>query len=141
MAMFKVTILVDDGLSLGSILMTKHVELLHIDEVSKVEMRMEKSSIAQHEVMKLIGNVKPNTRSIAQQNKFYHPSGRTVKEFVMEYMGLEPNKSHAWKDLRTHVETQGFSKSSINNGIARLLKDKKIRRDRVGKYKLIKSSS
>jgi hypothetical protein len=87
--------------------------------------------------MKLIGSSKSDTRSEAKQNRFNHPSGKTVKEFVLEHMNLEPNKSHKWGDLRKHVEAQGFSKSSINNGIARLLNEKKIKRDGVGKYKLI----
>jgi hypothetical protein len=135
MATFKVTILVDDGLSLGSILMTKHVELLHIDEVPHKTIHMDKS-FTHSEAIKLLGTTKSN-KSVAQINRFIHPSGKTVKAFILELMEEQPNKPSMWKDLAKHVESLGFHKSSINNGITRLIAEKKIKRVGTGKYMII----
>jgi hypothetical protein len=136
MATFKVTILVDDGLSLGSILMTKHVELLHIDEMPHATIHMEKASLGKSDIMKLIGTTKSN-KSVAQINRFNHPSGKTVKDFIVEHMEEQPNKHVRWSDLSKLIESLGFHKSSINNGISRLIDEKKIKRVGSGKYMLI----
>jgi hypothetical protein len=141
MATFKVTILVDDGLSLGSILMTKHVELLHIAEISHVAAHMEKSNIDYGQNVKLIEAVKSNKRAKAQKERFSHPSGKRVQDFIIEFMEERPNKIAMWKDLAKHIQATGFERSSINNGISRLLKNKIIKREGTGKYKLIKTSA
>jgi hypothetical protein len=118
MATFKVTLHIQDGLTLGHVLMTKGVELIHIVETNDT------IKLIEHE------SIKPDGRRVM----FKHPSGKTAQEMVIEYMKTNHSIQYSWNTLQKHIMVQGFSKGSINNAIVRLLNRKQIKRVDVGKY-------
>jgi hypothetical protein len=134
MPVFKVTLLVSDGLSLGSVLMTNNVQLLHIQEVEEHAKYMGKTHI-EHDTKLLLSEKKKYKESI---DHFRHPSGKRTMDFALEFFAKQPNKTAKWRELANHVAEQGFHKSSINNCISRLLKAGTIKREGPGLYKLVK---
>jgi hypothetical protein len=69
-----------------------------------------------------------------QLGHFRHPSGKTAKDFVLEY--LQNNKTGQWRDMNEHIVQLGFSKSTLNNAISRLKYEGKIELVSTGIYKL-----
>jgi hypothetical protein len=116
---FKLIAIIDSSLSLGSVLMTSDVHVISIENVEK----------SNAEVKIFL----PKSSSV----KFHHPSGKTVKEFIKEYM--VENKVGKWKDLQTHATKQGFKRASINNSIERLLKAGFMTRVSSGQYAIQKN--
>ena len=123
MTTFKVTLQIADGLTLGHVLMTKGVTLIHIVETPDVP---------------LLTHKKPEKSNVAPPDKFYHSSGKRVQDFIIEYMNGSEKESFEWKELGEHIAKQGFRKSSINNGITRLIEVKKIKRVNPGVYSLVR---
>jgi hypothetical protein len=105
--------------------MTKNVEMIHIEELTDHTKYVEKRS-------------SPN-KSKAALSRFVHPEGKRVKDFVLEYLEKQPDKIGEWAELGEHIQSEGFKKSSINNGISRLLQSKQIKKVGVGKYQLVKN--
>jgi hypothetical protein len=124
MPTFKVTLHIQDGLTLGHVLMTKGVSLIHIVEES--------------DKLLITHNIEKATKKVAPQNKFYHSSGKRVQDFIIEYMNGSDKISFKWAELGNHIEKLGFHKSSINNGITRLVKAKKTNRFDPGVYALVR---
>lgn len=127
---FKLVTIVENSLSLGSILLTDGVHVVSIDTITNKDIKAEPV----HDPMKLLPKHMPKS-SPHTGPKFKHPQNKTSSDFVIEY--LEQYKVGTWKDLRAFVSEQGFAKSSINNGIARLIKMGRIKRVAAGKYGLI----
>lgn len=123
---FKLVTIVENSLSLGSILLTDGVHVVSIDTITRKDIKAEPV----HDPMKLL----PKLAAKVRMKQFKHPDGRTAGDFVIEY--LEQHKVGTWADLRTFVSAQGFAKSSINNGVARLIKTGRIRRIGTGKYSI-----
>jgi hypothetical protein len=76
-------------------------------------------------------------KSPKRVSHFKHSSGRTLQDFILEYMNNTSNYPVTWVELANRAESLGFRKSSINNGVTRLIKAKLIQRISSGKYKLM----
>jgi DNA-binding MarR family transcriptional regulator len=98
-----------------------------------VEEVIEKPVVKQSIVEKILIE---NKKKHKQVEHFKHPSGRTLQDFILEYINNNPKYPANWKDIGKHAESLGFHKSSINNGITRLLKAGLIQKVSPGKYKL-----
>jgi hypothetical protein len=129
MATFKVTLHIQDGLTLGHVLMTKGVELIHILEM---EGPIKIINIDQNQL------TKPNGTKKVRGPSFKHPSGKSSQDFVVEYLRYNPPHG-LWKNMSQFVIEQGFSHSSINNAITRLLQKKIIKKVNPGVYALVVS--
>lgn len=112
-------------------------QFLPIDDLS-VEEIIEKSKTVD-EVFLSGAPIKVIAPKKKQQvtKKFKHPDGRSTMDFVMEYLSKLPDKKAKWVAIRKYIENQGFSKSSVNNGISRLIKINKIKRIAPGIYQII----
>jgi hypothetical protein len=71
-----------------------------------------------------------------KMNHFKHESGKTLQELILEFMQNNPKYSYTWAELSAHTTSLGFNKSSINNGVSRLMMRKLIHKTSPGKYKL-----
>jgi hypothetical protein len=130
MPTFKVTLIVNNGLSLGSILMTKDVELLHITEV------LRRIDIAEKKYVndKLLIEAK----KIKQPRRhFSHPSGKIIKQFVAEHLLQKPGNKDRWININKYIISLGFGKSSLNNSLKHMISEKKIKSEGKGWYKLL----
>jgi hypothetical protein len=125
MPIYKVTLHIQDGLTLGHVLMTKGVELIHIVETDGPK-------LIEHKPAKTNGHAKPT------RTNFVHPDGKTSSEFIIEYMDKQNNKQARWGELRAAVYKEGFSKSTVNNGIIRLLSAKVIEKKGPALYQLVR---
>jgi hypothetical protein len=131
MSVFKVTLLVSDGLALGSVLMTNHVELLHIQEVEEHVKYMGKTHI-EHDT-KLLLNADKNKSKIGQKH-FIHPTGKTTLDFTFEF--LQKHKTATWREMSKHIVSLGYNKSSINNAVVRLVNRGLVEKVKPGVYQL-----
>jgi DNA replicative helicase MCM subunit Mcm2 (Cdc46/Mcm family) len=128
MPTFKVTLMVHDGLSLGSILMTKNVELINISEVNEANKTVHK---------------KIHSTNVKREYKrpFKHPSGKRLIDFVLEKLQETSPESIKWKELHDMSMKLGYSKSSINNAIRRLVEKDAIEVPEHGYYRLIRPNN
>jgi hypothetical protein len=76
----------------------------------------------------------PNQR----KEHFKHPSGKTVQDFVIEFLKTRP--SATWAQMSHHVVTLGYNKSSINNAVVRLVYKKVVEKVTPGVYRLTKQA-
>lgn len=127
---FKLVAVVESSISLGSILMIDGVHVMSIDTLTNKQMKEESVKEIQY-LPKIEKAEKPKNPNM-QRTKFHHPLGRTASDFVLEY--LQQHKTGQWRELGKHVAEQGFAKSSINNGIQRLINQDKVKRIGVGIY-------
>jgi hypothetical protein len=118
MSKYEVILHISDGLTLGHVLMTKGVEMIHIKEFEN-----EKRSIKQ--------------KSRETSTHFKHPSGKTISKFIEEYMLKQTLHVATWKNLNVHIKSLGFARSSLNNSLKYLMKNEIIVREKVGVFKLI----
>lgn len=126
MPSFKVTVIISDGLTLGHVLMTKGVDLEHIVEMP--------DAIMQHRRSDPIMLEKPIRK---KKTIFHHPSGKTLKEFVIEYLTDAPSKTAKWREINVYLSDLGYGKSTLNNGLKRLIEDNKVVRIKTGLFKLV----
>lgn len=117
---FKLVAIVNDSLSLGSILMTKGVTVISIDTYI--------GEAVSKESAKILSSTKKRIK------RFSHPEGKTGSDLIMEYM-LVSQKAQ-WGELKSFLVKQGFSESSVNNAIQRLVNDSNITRVKSGTYVL-----
>src|ERR1700752_2937697 len=123
MPSFKVTLVVEDSLSLGSILMTKGISLLHIEEI--IESKRAEKKI--HSEKLLLTHKEHKVRK-----QFKHPSGKRVIDFIVEFISNAPQNTAYWKEINENSISLGFSRSSINSALLRLIESKIIERKRQG---------
>lgn len=128
---FKLVCIVEESLSLGSILMTKGVHTISIDTITAHRMKEETPK----EEVKLITNNKKKIPEKTKPDRFYHPSGKTAADLAVEFL-KEKNIEVTWAELSDHIANQGFNRSSTNNAISRLVKQKRIVRVEQGRYKV-----
>lgn len=114
---------------------SKFMPALHDLQVEEVydKSEIERRAIEKKFASETIKIDKPRKKQITH---FKHPSGRTLKDFMLEYMNNSPKYPATWGDLAKHSVSLGFHKSSVNNAVARLLKAELIQREGAGKYKL-----
>jgi hypothetical protein len=130
MPTFKVTVLISDGLSLGSVLMTNNVELLHIQEVEEHTKYMGKTS-TEHDIKLLLDIGKKSKKG---QSHFIHPSGKTTLDFTLEF--LQKHKTAKWREMSENIVSLGYNKSSINNAVVRLVNRGLVEKVRPGLYQV-----
>jgi hypothetical protein len=121
MQTFKVTLHIQDGLTLGHVLMTKGVTLIHIIEIDE---NVQKPKLIEHK-----------TNGV-HRSQFRHPSMKPALDFVRDY--LQKQETASWRELRKFIVAQGFANGTINNAIQRLLKEKQIVKVSLGIYKLVR---
>lgn len=131
---FKLVAVVESSISLGSILMIEGVHVMSIDTLTKGQMKEESAK-----EIKLLPKVEKPKNPNLSNKKFHHPLGKTSGDFVMEY--LQQHKMGQWKELKEFVAQQGFAKSSINNGLQRLVQMGKVMRTAPGLYALNQKKS
>lgn len=107
------------------------IENLHVEEIIEHQEIKTQSRIAK--LVAKMPQVKDSTR------RFVHPTGKRVQDFIVEFM--EKQSTANWKELSDLIESQGYHKSSINNGLNRLIEAKIIKRTGVGMYKLEKKTT
>ena len=73
-------------------------------------------------------------------NPFKHPTKRPLTEFVEDYLNKQPNKTAEWGEMGRYAMSLGFSRSSINNAISRLMDKNIIEKIAVGTYKMSNKS-
>jgi hypothetical protein len=107
---------------------------LHVEEVYDVQHTV-KSNI----VNKLVSEHKKIEKPISRKpyERFVHSSGKPLTFFIKEYMEKK-NGNITWKEAGDYARSLGYSKSSINNAIIRLVQNKIIEKKSVGVYGLIK---
>jgi hypothetical protein len=122
---FKLTVIINDSLSLGSVLMTKGVTAVHIETLPDTLM-IEHKNISK--------NVKSQSikDKILTRKQFHHPSGKTSNEFILEY--IQERKELKWSEGQKYIQSLGFATSTLNNVITRLIEEKYIIRKSAGKY-------
>jgi hypothetical protein len=131
MPTFKVTLLINDGLTLGHVLQTKGVEVLHIVEEQFNPKQVEKRFLTDKKISVVNDGIGANGKPV----HFKHPSGKTLIDFVFEYM--QGKDRVTWAELRRLAISLGFSQSSINNAISRLISNSKIKKVDQGMYSII----
>jgi hypothetical protein len=124
MSKFKITLEVEDTLSLGSILMTKGVTMIDIEKLNVNKQVLKQVSMP-------IKKRKP-------YKSFKHPSGMRIQDIVVELLTKTPNNTAKWAEIKKVIEDVGFGKSSINSALKRLTDDKILEKLGGGVYKLIK---
>jgi hypothetical protein len=72
------------------------------------------------------------------EHHFKHPSGKTVQDFVIEFLKTRP--SATWAEMSKHTVSIGYNKSSINNAVSRLLLKKMLEKVAPGVYRLTKQA-
>jgi hypothetical protein len=103
-------------------------EIYDAPQMAKPKMSVVAQKVAEH--IKLEKPIQPRKK---HRTPFKHPSGRTLKELVKEFM--EKNKGDmTWADLGKHTESLGYEKSSINNAITRLTESGDIEKRGPGVY-------
>ena len=80
-------------------------------------------------------------RPHSKHNPFKHPSGKPLVFFVEEYLNKNRDRELSWRDLGNIAFELGFSKSSINNAIKRLMNKKIMERTTLGKYRIIEHTT
>jgi hypothetical protein len=128
MPMFKVTLKVNESIALGSILMTKGVELISIAEIS--------------DTMKLSKQLHKKTYIPTKTGKkiFRHPSGKKITDFVYEMLEKASPESVKWNELNKYVQSLGFGKSSVNSAIKRLADQNSIEASDPGYYRITRGN-
>ena len=135
MPTFKVTVHIYDGLTLGHVLMTKGVDLLHIVQEDDI---IEHHTSKKYDTVKLLASIAaPQKKQQIQREHFRHPTGKPIKEFVVEYLTQAPMHTARWKDMNNYVRSLGFGRSSLNNSLKFLTDGKLIKREKNGYYRLI----
>ena len=69
---------------------------------------------------------------------YKHPSGKTVQDFVVEFLKTRP--SATWAEMSKYTVEIGYNKSSINNAVTRLMHKKVLEKVASGVYRLTKKS-
>jgi len=69
---------------------------------------------------------------------YKHPSGKTVQDFVVEFLKTRP--SATWAEMSKYTVEIGYNKSSINNAVTRLMYKKVLEKVAPGVYRLTKKS-
>jgi hypothetical protein len=111
---------------------------LHIEEINEAPQVKQPSTIARLITEnKAISHIKEPKKKQKIHSPFKHPSGKGSKEFLIEYMTR--NSTANWNAMGAHIEALGYSKSSVNNAISRLVESKMIEKVSVGVYRLIKN--
>jgi hypothetical protein len=127
MSTFKVTLHINDGLALGSVLMTKGVELIHIVETFGHESKiMEQKLLTNNGKRKMV---------------FRSPDGKLMTDFIVDYISKSDTKTRKWKEINSFVKSKGFGRSSINSALTRLVANNIIKRIEIGTYMLIKEEN
>jgi hypothetical protein len=110
---------------------------VHVEEI------FEAPPVQQSKIAKLVSEskaitqvVKPNKKHDKRHVPFKHPSGKGSKEFIMEFL-KEKNRPTNWAEMGAYIESLGYSKSSVNNAISRLIESKNIEKAGSGIYQLI----
>lgn len=111
---YKLVALIDNHLSLGSILVTKGVHVISIETVSDGQIKDE--------------NILIPRKVIRDQNE------KNTKEVVLDY--LQRNSQATWGELRKLMSENGYAKTSVNNAITRLMKENKVIKVSHGTYAL-----
>jgi hypothetical protein len=132
MPTFKVTLHIYDGLTLGHVLMTKGVDLLHIEEIPDI---IEHTHKKHHDTIKLPA---PEVPPRQPRQAYKHPSGKVMSQFLLEHFEHAPKQTATWKEMNKLLKDLGFGKSSVNNALSRLIKPGIVERVSVGVYKLVK---
>lgn len=106
-------------------------KMLPIEDL-QVEEVYETPPVKQPAIAKLLAQhrLEAPQKNHKSRNKFNHPDGKTGQQFIIEYLNQMPDKQAKWSELGKYLESIGFARSSVNNGISRLLKDGKI--EKVG---------
>jgi hypothetical protein len=96
-----------------------------------------KHSVVAKLIAENMPKIEKSKRSVAQRGRYVHPTGKRVQDFALEYLEEQPNKIAKWAMLGKHIQSVGFSESSINNGISRLKENGAIKKIGPGMYKLV----
>jgi hypothetical protein len=131
MVKFKIGFTIPAETLFGMIAKMLPIEDLQVEEL----MEQKQPKVDQSRIAKLIAAMPEKKEKKPHKNHipFRHPSGRTLTDFVSEFM--EKNKGDiAWADLSRFTESLGFAKSSINNAVARLLEKGTIEKRGPGVY-------
>ena len=130
---FKIVAIIDDSLSLGSVLMTKGVKAISIETIDQPPVlkaaELPYRKVTYHEL---------NTKS-KNLPRFYHPSSKPAIQLI--YEAFKDQSTFTFKEGMLKTAELGFSPSSINNIITRLVKKGLIEKISNGKYKIIKNTS
>jgi hypothetical protein len=109
------------------------IEDLHVEEILDTPIKQ------QSVVAKLIEKAKIDKPKDPRRVMFKHESGKSLKDFILEYISQTPKHLATWNEMSKYSVTLGYNKSSINNAVARLEKEGKIHRTAPGKYRLIEA--
>jgi hypothetical protein len=109
---------------------------VHVEEIPELP-ETHSSRVAQ-----LVSNhqklVAPNSSHSTRKEHFKHPTGKTVQDFVIEFLKSRP--SATWAEMSKYTVTIGYNKSSINNAVTRLVYKKVVEKVAPGVYRLTKKS-
>jgi hypothetical protein len=123
-------------------------KFLPIEDLSVQEI-VNKPETKQSEMAKLIAKNMPKitdkleapkpklTMKQIQRTRFNHPSGKRVFDFIVEFIEKQPDKTATYGQMGHFIMKQGFSKSSINNGLTRLVLNNVIRKTDYGVYTMV----
>jgi hypothetical protein len=108
---------------------------VHVEEI------FETPPVQQSKIAKLVAESKAITQIVKPKKHkthfpFKHPSGKGSKEFVVEFL-KDKNRPCSWAEMGAYIESLGYSKSSINNAISRLIASKSMEKLGSGMYQLI----
>jgi hypothetical protein len=116
------------------------IEELHVEEIFEAPPTKPQSAIA-----KLVAKSqsqlqleKPKAKPKVKIEHFKHPSGKTVQDFVVEYLKSHP--SATWAEMSAYTVSIGYNKSSINNAVTRLVYKKIVEKVAPGIYRLTKNA-
>jgi hypothetical protein len=111
-------------------------KMLPIDDVKIqefIEPPLEKQSKVAQQVIAALG-APQKEKPIKLQKHFYHPSGKTCQNFILEFLQKRP--SATWSEMSHFLVSLGYNKSSVNNAVSRLVEKKFIERVTTGVYRL-----
>jgi hypothetical protein len=81
-------------------------------------------------------NLLPKSSHATRKEHFKHPTGKTVQDFVIEFLKSRP--SATWAEMSKYTVSIGYNKSSINNAVTRLVYRKVVEKVAPGVYRLTK---
>jgi hypothetical protein len=109
-------------------------KMLPIDDVKIqefIESPPEKQSKVAQQVIAALGAPQQGK---SKEKHFYHPSGKTCQDFILEFLQKRP--SATWAEMSHFLVSLGYNKSSVNNAVSRLVEKKFIERVTTGVYRM-----
>jgi hypothetical protein len=133
--MFIVVVTVKDIVTLNNVIKTDGIIIKHIEHIDLEPTKLDAPpKVAPKEIPYKVHNWRTNKKPI---KRFRHPSGKTAREFIVDFM--KENGGHAdVPEMKRTLKVQGFSPLTATGAIEELKFNRTIQKSKGPGYDLIK---